>query len=209
MRLWRRKIRGSYTGLNRDEKETGVQQLYLRPFMQLMLSGEEVSMKEVRDFLESWLAEKDTFSLCANCSVSCSKNESATIERSCCYGCPNLDLETGCTVRNAACLLWACGDFRDYIEKKKAYAELIAMRAVFERLDGYRGARRIPDHVMIKLVHNGYMRSSWFEAEPVSGTVSEARITMWTHKDELAANKRHREAARARERQTLLTIAGT
>ncbi|KKK69978.1 hypothetical protein LCGC14_2928650, partial [marine sediment metagenome] len=109
-----------------------------RPFMKRLLENEEVSMKEVRDFMVSILAEYKAFSLCSDCP----EYQGPAKKIGCCGGCPLHEAEVGCTLRNTGCLGWACNSLVEYLREKGGLTELNAMRSLFGDLDDRRGQCR-------------------------------------------------------------------
>jgi hypothetical protein len=161
----------------------GEKRLYARPFMQKLQDGREVSMKEVRDFMLSFLAEHETFSICSECP------EYKGTKTVCCTGCPLHDMETGCTLRNTGCLGWTCNSLTKYLRKKGALGEFDTISAIFGGLDTFRGQYRIPDHEMIRLYE-----ISWGLGLARAETVNDQygiREETWTHEQETEAEERH------------------
>ena len=158
--------------------------LYERPFMQKLQDGGEVSMKEVRDFMLSFLAEHETFSLCSECP----EYKGTTNKTVCCTGCPLHDLETGCTLRNTGCLRWACRSLGAYLRKSGGWEEFCAMSAIFSGLDSFRGQYRLPDHTMTRLRE---LRWGGAVVETVENRFGMQEET-WTHEQEMEAQNKHR-----------------
>ena len=160
--------------------------LYERPFMKRLEDGGEVSMKEVRDFMLSFLAEYETFSLCSKCP----EYKGTTNKTACCAGCPLHDMEAGCTLRNTGCLGWSCHSLGVYLRKNGGWEEFNAISAIFQGLDSFRGQYRLPDDMMIRLRDH-----PWGIGRARAETVEDGwslREEAWTHEQETEAQDRHR-----------------
>lgn len=170
------------------EQLKGEKKIFERPLMQRMTAGEEVSMKEIRDFLLAFLVEHETHTLCSNCP----EHRGLRSKTACCEGCPLHDMGVGCTLRNSGCLTWTCEALRRHLEKRDGLEEIRVLGRIFGYLDTLRGERRIPDHVMIRLKEYRW-GAGGFQAEPVDGASREFQEETWTYEDSREAYKRHRE----------------
>jgi hypothetical protein len=167
-----------------------------RPLIKKMLVGETASMKEIRDFILSFLAEHETLTICANCSrFPAPRNKVA-----CCDSCPLHDLEVGCTLRTTACLMWACGTIYERLKQRGAREEFGAIANAFGGLDRMRGSYRIPDDEEIRLEEHGWGRYG-VRAKPVNGEIQDLQEKIWGAEDEKEARERHSAFYREHKRE--------
>lgn len=135
---------------------------------------ETITMKEVRDHLLGFLEQHKTLELCANCPEHAKR--APDNKTYCCAGCPLHSVETGCTLRNTACLSWCCVSLQEYLQAidEGVYEEYRVLQGLFSGLDTLRGYERYPDDVEVRVLYRK-KNSGWTIGTPYAEVIPEHR----------------------------------